>query len=141
MSMRRLDAYAQPAAQWTRIEMLLAAFEGTISRLEKARELLDQGETFRAQPLLLTSQRLVLALYEGIDLRYGEIPANMQKLYLFVLGCIGVGEKLDIPAAINVLKIIESGLKDIKDTANDMERRGEIPPVTEPPKLLRNIVA
>lgn len=139
--MNRIDAYAQQAPQWTRIEMLLAAFEGTISRLEKAQELIDQGETFRAQPLLLTSQRLVLALYEGIDLRYGEIPANMQKLYLFVLGCIGVGEKLDLPAAVKILKIIEGGLKDIKDTANEMERRGELQPVTEPPKLLRNIVA
>ena len=139
--MKRLDAYAQPAAQWTRIEMLLAAFEGTITRLEKAHELIEQGDSFRAQPLLLTAQRLVLALYEGIDLRFGEIPANMQKLYLFVLGCIGVGEKLDIPAAVKVLKIIEGGLKDIKDTASEMERRGEVPPVTQAPQLLRGIVA
>ena len=139
--MKRMNAYAQPEVQWTRIEMLLAAFEGTISRLEMAHQLIEQGETFRAQPLLLTAQRLVLALYEGIDLRYGEIPANMQKLYLFVLGCIGVGENLDLPAAIKVLKIIQSGLQDIKVTANELEHRGEIPPVTEAPKLLRNIVA
>ena len=128
--MKRLDAYAQPAVQWTRIEMLLAAFDGTISRLETAHSLIEQGELVEAQPYLFTSQRLVLALYEGIDVRYGEIPANMQKLYLFVLGCIGVGEKLDLPAAIKVLKIIQGGLLDIKDTANAMERRGQIPPVT-----------
>ena len=139
--MNRLNAYAQPAAQWTRIEMLLAAFDGTISRLETAQTLLDQGETLRAQPLLLTSQRLVLALYEGIDLRFGEIPANMQKLYLFVLGCIGVGTSLDIPAAIKVLNIVRSGLIDIKDTAMEMERSGALNPVTEQPQLLRNIVA
>ena len=140
--MKRLSAYAQPAVKWTRIEMLLAAFEGTISRLETAQILLAQNETVEAQPYLLTSQRLVLALYEGIDIRYGEIPANMQKLYLFVLGCIGVGEKLDIPAAIKVLKIIQGGLLDIKDTAIDMERRGQISPaMDEPPQVLRHIVA
>src|SRR6478735_1642999 len=130
--MKRTNAYAQPEVHWTRIEMLLAAFDGTIVRLEAAHDLIEKGEAFRAQPLLLTSQRLVLALYEGIDLRYGEIPANMQKLYLFVLSCIGVGEKLDLPAAIKILKTIRGGLSDIRDTANEMERSGAIPPVTEP---------
>jgi len=139
--MKRLDSYAQSAVQWTRIEMLLAAFEGTISRLETAQKLIEQDEFERAQPLLFTSQRLVLALYEGIDLRYGDIPANMQKLYLFVLGCIGVGEKLDLPAALKVLKIIQSGLQDIRETANEMERKGELSSVTETPKVLKYIVA
>ena len=139
--MKRLNAYSQPEVQWTRIEMLLAAFDGTISRLEKAQTLIEQGETAQAQPMLLTAQRLVLALYEGIDLRHGEIPANMQKLYLYVLGCIGVGEKLDLSGAIRVMQIIRSGLDDIKDTANEMERSGQILPVTEGPRLLRNIVA
>jgi flagellin-specific chaperone FliS len=140
--MKRLSAYSQPAVKWTRIEMLLAAFEGTISRLETAQSLIEVKDLMNAQPYLFAAQRLVLALYEGIDLRYGEIPANMQKLYLFVLGCIGVGEKLDIPAAIRVLKIIQGGLMDIKDTASEMERRGEIAPASDDqPQLLRHIVA
>ncbi|WP_010583802.1 flagellar protein FliS [Schlesneria paludicola] len=139
--MQRLDSYKQPEVNWTRIEMLLAAYDGTIARLQVAQELIEQGEMQRAQPLLFTAQRLVLALYEGIDLRYGEIPANMQKLYLFVLGCIGVGEKLDLPGALKVLRIIQSGLQDIRATANEMERGGKLAPVTEEPQLLRNIVA
>lgn len=139
--MKRLNAYSQPAVQWTRIEMLLAAFDGTITRLEKAHALIEQGDAAQAQPMLLTAQRLVLALYEGIDLRQGEIPANMQQLYLYVLGSIGVGEKLDLPGAIKVMKIIQRGLLDIKDTANELERSGQLQPVTESPRLLRNIVA
>lgn len=139
--MKRLDSYAQPAVQWTRIEMLLAAFDGTISRLELAHSLMEQGEGIQAQAMLLTSQRLILALYEGIDLRYGETPRNMQKLYLFVLGCIGVGEKLDLPAALKVLKIIQGGLRDVKDVAKEMERMGQVSPVTEDPRILKNIVA
>jgi flagellin-specific chaperone FliS len=121
--------------------MLLAAFEGTISRLEAAKALLDQNKQLEAQQPLLMAQRLVLALYEGIDIRYGEIPKNMQKLYLFVLGCIGVGKQLDIPAAIKVLKIIQGGLLDIKDTANEMERGGQLSPGPEASQVLRNIVA
>lgn len=139
--MKRLDAYAQPAVKWTRIEMLLAAFEGTISRIEKAQSLLEQNEPIQARLSLLTAQQLVLALYEGIDIRYGEITANMQKLYLFVLGCIGAGEKLDLPAAIKVMKIIQAGLLDIKDTANEMEHGGKISPTPDNAQVLRHIVA
>lgn len=139
--MKRLDAYSQPAAPWTRIEMLLAAFDGIISRLEQAQPLLEEDNIVSAQPLLLRSQQLVLALYEGIDLRYGQIPENMQKLYLFVLTCIGMGPKLDIPAALNVLRTIRGGLSSIRGSASEMERRGELSPVLEDPRTLRHIVA
>jgi flagellin-specific chaperone FliS len=138
---KRLDSYVQPDVQWTRIETLLAAYDGMLSRLEAALPLVEQGNMARAQPLLLTSQRLVLALYEGLDLRYGEMPANMQKLYMFVLSCIGLGQKFDVPAAIKVLKIIQSGLIEIKDKAIELERSGQVPPVTESPRILRQIVA
>lgn len=142
--MKRLDLYAQhsqPAAPWTRIEMLLAAYEGITSRLERARILLDQDETIQAQPLLLRSQQLILALYEGIDLRYGQIPENMQKLYLFVLTCIGMGPKLDLPAALEILYRIRQGLESIRGSASEMERRGELSPVLEDPRLLKHIEA
>lgn len=139
--MKRLDAYSQPAAPWTRIEMLLAAFDGIINRLERAQALLEQDEAIKAQPLLLRSQQIVLALYEGIDLRYGQIPQNMQKLYLFVLTCIGMGPKIDVPAALKILHMIRDGLESIRGSASEMERRGELSPVVEDPRLLRHIVA
>ncbi len=139
--MKRFGLYSQPVTNWTRIEMLLAAFDGTISRIERAQVLLEQNEPLQAQPLLLRAQQIVLALYEGIDLRYGQIPENMQKLYLFVLNCIGMGPKLDLPAALSVLRMIRGGLDDIRDSASEMERRGELSPVHEDPRLLRNIVA
>ena len=139
--MKRLDAYSKPAAPWTRIEMLLAAFDGIISRLEQARTLMDADENLKAQPLLLRSQQIVLALYEGIDLRYGQIPENMQKLYLFILNCIGMGPTLDLPTALNILGRIRQGLDTIRDSASQMERRGELSPVTEDPRLLKHVLA
>ena len=139
--MKRLDAYSQPAAPWTRIEMLLAAFDGIISRLEQAQALLDENHVIEAQPLLLKSQQIVLALYEGIDLRFGQIPENMQKLYLFVLTCIGMGPKLDVPAALKIMRTIREGLNGIRGSAGEMERRGELSPVLEDPRMLRHIVA
>ena len=139
--MRRLDAYTQSPPPMSRIELLLAAFDGIVSRLEQARNLVEQNERNRAEPLLLRSQRIILELYSGIDLRFGQIPENMQKLYLYVLGCIGMGPELDLSAAIDVLQNIRGGLENIRDKATQMERSGELSPMSEQVQLLRNIVA
>ena len=125
--MRRLDAYQQQSPNWTRIEMLLAAFDGVMDRVRLAQELIAANDTWKAQPYLLRAQRIVLELYSGLDLRHGEVPDNMGKLYLFVLHCIGMGESLNLPAALDVLEIIRNGLNEVRDTANDLERRGLVP--------------
>ncbi len=140
--MRRLDAYSQtPPPPITRIELLLAAFDGIVTRLQQARELLELDEPAKAEPLLLRSQRIILELYSGIDLRFGQIPENMQKLYLYVLGCIGMGPQLDLPAALEILRNIRGGLEGIRDKATQMERSGELSPLSDQVQLLRNIVA
>lgn len=139
--MRRIDAYSHAPPPMTRIELLLAAFDGIASRLEQARKLLEENERAKAEPLLLRSQRIVLELYSGIDLRFGQIPENMQKLYLYVLSCIGMGPELDLPAALGVLRSIRDGLESIRDSATQMERNGELAPLSEKSQLLRNIVA
>ena len=125
--MRRLDAYQQQSPNWTRIEMLLAAFDGVMDRVRLAQELIAANDTWKAQPYLLRAQRIVLELYSGLDLRHGEVPDNMGKLYLFVLHCIGMGESLNLTAALDVLEIIRNGLNEVRDTANDLERRGLVP--------------
>ena len=125
--MRRLDAYQQQSPNWTRIEMLLAAFDGVMDRVRLAQELIAANDTWKAQPHLLRAQRIVLELYSGLDLRHGEVPDNMGKLYLFVLHCIGMGESLNLTAALDVLEIIRNGLNEVRDTANDLERRGLVP--------------
>jgi flagellin-specific chaperone FliS len=138
--MKRLDAYHQPAIRWTRIEMLLAAFDGVILCLEQVQGPLAQNERLKTQQLL-TAQQLVLALYEGLDVRYGKVPENMQKLYLFVLNCIGMGPKLDLPSALKVLRTIRSGLDSIREQASAMERRGELSPATEEVQVLKHLIA
>lgn len=125
--MRRLDAYQQQSPNWTRIEMLLAAFDGVIERLKSAQEFIAANENWKAQPLLLRAQRIVLELYSGLDLRHGDIPNNMSKLYLFVLNCIGMGKSLNVSAALDVLSIVRDGLSGIRENANELEHRGQVP--------------
>jgi len=139
--MKHLKAYSsQPTVRWTRIEMLVAAFDGVISILEQVQGPLAENE-FLKQRQLLTAQQLILALYEGIDVRYGAVPENMQKLYLFVLSCIGMGPKLDLPAAMKIMRTIRSGLETIRDEANEMERRGDLIPAAQESQVLRHLIA
>ncbi|MCX7418294.1 MAG: flagellar protein FliS [Planctomycetia bacterium] len=137
--MKRLDAYEQQTPNWTRVEMLLAAFEGVIERLRLAQDFVVAGQNWKAQPLLLRAQRIVLELYSGLDLRHGEVPDNMGKLYLFVLHSIGMGESLNLAAALDVLGIIREGLNSIRDTANELERRGQVPHAPYQTHILQDV--
>jgi flagellin-specific chaperone FliS len=120
--------------------MLLAAFDGAIQRLRAAHELIAANETWKAQPSLLRAQQLVLELYSGLDLNHGAIPDNMAKLYLFVLNCIGLGPSLDIPAALEVLSTIRNGLENIRDQANHLERRGQVPHAPGKTQVLQDVL-
>ena len=128
--MNGFEAYQLQSAAWTRIDMLLAAYDGTIARLEQAVEYLNNNESStKAQPLLVRAQRIVLELYAGLDLRQGEIPANMQRLYLFVLHCISVAEIDKVESAIQILSKIREGLRSIRLEAIALERNGVVHPV------------
>ncbi len=119
--------------------MLLAAFDGVIQRLTAAQELIAANETWKAQPLLLRSQRIVLELYSGLDLRLGDVPDNMGKLYLFVLNCIGMGESLNVPSALDVLGIVRDGLNDVRDMAIELEHRGQLPQAPHQTHVLQDV--
>ena len=137
--MKRLDAYERQPPNWTRVEMLMAAFDGVIQRLRNAQELVANDQLWKAQPLLLRAQRIVLELYSGLDLRQGAVPVNMSQLYLFVLHSIGMGESLNISAALDVLGIIRDGLSGIHDSANDLEHRGQVPHTPFQTRVLQDV--
>ena len=87
----------------TRIEVLLALYDGAISRLESARDAMARRDPSAAAPALLRAQRIVLELLAGLDLSYGEVPQNLQRLYTFVLRSIGAGSSDQLTAGLAVL--------------------------------------
>ena len=138
---KKLKAYTQSGPTWTRVELLVVAFDGVLSRLEQARGLIEANNRSAAEPLLLRSQRIVMELYSGTDIQHGKIPENMQKLYLFVLSCIGLGRELDLTAALDILRNIRGGLESIRGKAAELERSGELSPVCEQMQILKHVVA
>lgn len=140
--MRGLDAYKTQTPNWTRIDMLLAAYDGVLSRLRQVKEILARGGgDAEIQPLLIRSQRIVTELYSGLDLQYGDIPKNIQKLYIYVLSVIGLGPTLEIDSAIQVLDTIRQALSSIRDEAADLESRGLCHPVDHDKRVLQYVTA
>jgi flagellin-specific chaperone FliS len=117
----------QRASGWTRIDMLLALYDGAVSRLEEAGDALSKDDAAAAAPALLRAQRIVVELLAGIDLRYGDVPQNLQRLYAFVLVSIGVGTASEVAGALEVLRTLREGLIEVRAEAVALERSGAIP--------------
>ena len=123
------DIYKQQqAVGWTRIDMLLALYDGAIERTEKARDAIARGDRSAAVAPLLRAQRIVAELFAGLDLGYGELPRDLQRLYVFVLRSITQGTPEHLGAALDVLRTLREGLAGIRSEAVELERSGAIPP-------------
>lgn len=127
--MTGIHAYQQQSPSWYRIDMLLAAYDGAIERIERAQELMENGDTVAAAPLITRALRIIIELYGGLDLRHGEIPENMQRLYVYVLHCISLGDSEHLLSALDVLQTIREGLRSVRDESVELERQGQLHPL------------
>jgi flagellar secretion chaperone FliS len=127
----------QSLTGWSRIDMLLALYDGAIERLDKAIALLNQGQDKAAEPLLIRVQLIVGALVSGMAENGTETQANLYRLYEFVLHSIRTGGLDNLRAAKNTLSTLREGFQGIRAEAVHLERNGTIPPMD----VLRNVHA
>jgi flagellar secretion chaperone FliS len=125
----------QKATGWTRIDMLLALYDGAIERLEQAQEALARDDEAAASPLLLRAERIVLELLAGLDLTYGEVPRNLQRLYVHVIRSISSGTARQRAGALEVLRTLREALWEIRPEALALERSGAIPAINSSQSL------
>ncbi len=116
---------------WTRIEMLLALYDGAIERIARARQLIDNGQQLEAGRLLLRAERIVVELLAGLALDGTELTKNLRKLYLFILDALTKATPHDLEAAERVLRTLREGWERIAPEAIELERKGQIPPVAD----------
>jgi len=119
------------AVGWTRVDMVLALLDGAIRRFEQAAERFEHGDVTKAAAHLLRGQRIVLELIAGIDLRYGELPKRLRDLYAYVLRLSTERQPAALADACKLLQTIREGFEGIRAEAEELERRGEIPPPPE----------
>ena len=123
------DAYQQSrASSWTRIDMLLALYDGAIDRLSQARTAMEQKDYQTATSLLLRVQRIVSELIGGLDARDEQLAGNLHRLYTYVLELVTRRTPEDASAAIDLLTTLREGWESVSEEARKLERQGVIPP-------------
>lgn len=117
----------QPAAvAATRIELLLALYDGAISRMNQAIDLMRGGERFQAVTLISKTQLIVTALAAGVKIEVDpEMGANYLRLYEFVTHLLTKPEIKRIQEALKIIETLREGFESIREEAIAMERRGE----------------
>ena len=99
----------QQVPSWTRIDSLLALYDGAIERLEGALVAFAENNPQRAKPLLDRSVYIVGGMASGLDFRYGEMPQNLLRLYEFVVRCLRQRTADKTKAALGVLRTLAKG--------------------------------
>ncbi len=124
----RHSAYRQSTAtSWTRIDMLLALYDGALFATQHAKQAVRQGDATalaRHQP---HSQRLITELIAGVDVEQGELARNVHRLLMFCLMQTTGRSAEEWAAAVSILKQLREAFMQIRDEAARMEHSGQIP--------------
>ncbi len=119
----------------TRVDTILALYEGAIRCVESARDALQQNNAFKAYPLLMDGQLYVSGLAAGLDLDRLDATADLLRLFEFVAHSIQLGTPDKLEAAAKVLKNLRDGYQQIRPEAIQLERSGAIPPIDSAPMV------
>jgi flagellin-specific chaperone FliS len=112
---------------WSRVDMLLALFDGAIIRLEMAAGALGRGERETAVRLLTRAGLIVCELAAGVDTDYAH-AAEFLRLYAVASRAIGAATVEQTGAALAVLRAMREGLAGLREEAARLEREGVLPP-------------
>jgi flagellin-specific chaperone FliS len=127
-------AYAkQQTVAMTRIDMLLALYDGAIERLEQALVALQKNDSASAEPLLIRAQLIVGGLASGLDLSQGDLPINVLRILEFAAAGICTRKAERIEGALKVLRTLREGFEEIRPGALALERNGTVPAVDSLP--------
>lgn len=119
----------QTAPSWTRIDMLMALFDGGVERCEQALAALERQDHRAAKNLLVKARLIVLGLASGVVLDGDPVTTTIVQLYEYAQHALGQGNVADVRGALNVLRILREGFQKVRAEAVDLERRGLIPPI------------
>jgi flagellar secretion chaperone FliS len=120
---------------WTRIDMILAVFDGIVRQLEQARADLARGDPATAKAALARAQIGIAALAAGAGSDGHEISANFLRLYEFASRLLSQGGDGHIDDALRVLSPLREGFEAVRQEARALERNGIISPLLPQPVL------
>jgi flagellar protein FliS len=120
-------AQHQQVAGLSRIDLLLALYDGALARLTKAEMALTNGDVPVATPYLSKAQLIVTELAAGVRLDVDEqMGTNMLRLYEFVVHELKTPRLESVRNARTILTTLREGFDGIRDEANRLEKSGQL---------------
>ncbi len=120
---RRHDEYAG----LSRIDLLLALYDGALARLGKAEMALTNGDVPVATPYMAKAQVIVSELAAGVRVEVDEeMGTNMLRLYEFVVNELRTPRLANVKTAVKILTTMREGFEGIREEANRLEQSGEL---------------
>lgn len=118
---------SRQATGWTRVDMLLAVYDGVIRAIDQGIAASMQPGTGIPATARLQAQKLLLLLLEGIDPKAGEVAESSRQLLVFCVEQIQSAVTSDWMTARKVLALLREGFQDIREEAQKLEESGQIP--------------
>ena len=125
----------QSAPAWTRIDMLLALFDGGVERCEQALAALERQDPLAAKKLLVKARLIVLGLASGVIADGDPLSTLKLQLYEYAQHSLEQGSVEDVRGALGVLRTLREGFRKIRPEAVALERSGVIPPINNAPAI------
>lgn len=118
---------AEASDHWTRMDMLLALYDGALARLEKATQALTNGDVPVATPYLSKAQIIVSELASGVRVEVEpETGTNILRLYEYVVNELRTPRLANVRNAVKILTTLREGFESVREEANRLERAGEL---------------
>lgn len=128
--MNPLGAYQrQTTPAWTRIDMLLALFDGAVERTEQAIAAAGSADEIKKRRLRARARLAVLGLWSGVISDGSELATNLVNLYRFAANALAGDDVEQMRAALGVLQTLRQGFLGVRTEAVELEQSGAIPPV------------
>lgn len=127
-----MNAYARyapvnPYAGMSRIDLLLALYDGALARLTKAEMALTNGDVPVATPYMAKAQLIVGELAAGVRVEVDEENgANMLRLYEYAVNELRTPRLANVRNAKKVLATLREGFEAVREEANRLEKSGEL---------------
>jgi flagellar protein FliS len=113
---------------WTRIDLLLALYDKSLERLDRAEAALRANDSATAIPQLAKTQLIVTELASGVRVEVNpEANTNMLRLYEYVAHELAKATFDGIENARKVMRTLREGFEAIRAEANELERTGRLP--------------
>jgi flagellin-specific chaperone FliS len=126
--MHAVNAYKkQQAAPQPRVDVILFLYRKALEQLDRAAQLVQQGDDANARPLLTKVQLIVNGLGAGLPINGDATAANFSRLYEFIAHKLDGGTLDDIDAAKRVLTTLLDAFDTVREQAIYLEVHGQIP--------------